>query len=173
MLPILLAMVDGEDQKAQFARFYHQYKLDLYRYALSILKSPPLAEEAVQEAWLRCVDNFEKFFSISCEKRLPWMVIVVKNISLNILKKETRYVSMEPDWAPDPDPGPQEQGDILALIRAMPEQYRAILELKFVLEWSDKEIARWMKLPLGTVSTRIWRGRKLLQEKLREEGYHL
>ncbi|MGN0969499.1 MAG: RNA polymerase sigma factor, partial [Evtepia sp.] len=56
-------------------------------------------------------------------------------------------------------------------IRAMPEQYRTILELKFVLEWRDKDIARYVGLSESAVSTRITRGRKLLQEALRKEGY--
>ncbi|MBR6526534.1 MAG: sigma-70 family RNA polymerase sigma factor, partial [Lachnospiraceae bacterium] len=60
---------------------------------------------------------------------------------------------------------------IVEVIRAMPEQYRTILELKFVLEWKDKEIARHLGLPLSTVTSRIHRGRKLLQDALIKEGY--
>ena len=44
-------------------------------------------------------------------------------------------------------------------------------ELRFVAEWSVAEIARTMGLTEGTVKTRIFRGRKLLMERLREEGY--
>ena len=60
---------------------------------------------------------------------------------------------------------------MIALIRTMPEQYRAILELKFVLEWTDKSIAKELGLPVTTVSARIRRGRKQLQAQLIKEGY--
>ncbi len=46
-----------------------------------------------------------------------------------------------------------------------------ILDLKFLREWSDQQIADYMGLTIGAVSTRISRGRKLLQEILRKEGY--
>ena len=53
----------------------------------------------------------------------------------------------------------------------MPEQYRTILELKFVWELEEKEIARQTGLTVSAVSTRVYRGRKLLQQALRKEGY--
>lgn len=69
---------------------------------------------------------------------------------------------------------PADQGEfqaLVAIIRGMPEDYRRVLELRFVAEWSVAEIARTMGLTEGTVKTRIFRGRKLLMERLREEGY--
>ena len=51
MLPILLSALDTPEEKDFFSRFYHKYKTDLYRYALSLLQDPNLAEEAVQEGW--------------------------------------------------------------------------------------------------------------------------
>ena len=81
-----------------------------------------------------------------------------------------RYTALDPDWDL---PAQDDSGhrDIVEIIRAMPPQYRSILELKFVLEWSDQAIASHLGLSPGTVRTRIWRGRKLLQETLIEEGY--
>lgn len=78
---------------------------------------------------------------------------------------------MDPtEWEPE---AREEKGveDIAAIIRSMPEQYREILDLKFLEEKTDQEIADLLGLSKGAVSTRISRGRKLLQEKLREEGY--
>ena len=70
-----------------------------------------------------------------------------------------------------PAPTPGDSRPIVAVIQAMPEQYRRLLELKFLLEWSNKEIAKHLGLSQTAVSTRLSRGRKLLQERLREEGY--
>ena len=44
----------------------------------------------------------------------------------------------------------------------MPEKYRTVLELRFIEEWSTREIARQLSVPEATISTRIFRGRKLL-----------
>ena len=64
-----------------------------------------------------------------------------------------------------------EAADIVAVIRAMPETYRAALEMKFLQERTDREIAQALHLSEGAVRVRISRGRALLQKKLREEGY--
>ena len=60
---------------------------------------------------------------------------------------------------------------IVTLIRTLPPLYRQVLELKLLLEWTDREMARYLGLSEGQVRTRIWRGRKLLQAALRKEGY--
>lgn len=170
MLAILLSVLESDEEKQSFTQFYYKHAANFYRYAFSILHSPALAEDAVQEAWMRCVCHAEDFFSLSKKERLPWMVVIVRNASFNLLKKENRYTTLEGEGEDAAEEAASCTG-IVEIIRSMPEQYRTILELKFVLEWSDKEIAQYLKLSLGTVSTRIWRGRKLLQEALREEGY--
>ena len=53
----------------------------------------------------------------------------------------------------------------------MPETYRAVLEMRLVEERTTREIAAALGLSEGAVNTRISRGRALLAEKLRKEGY--
>ena len=60
---------------------------------------------------------------------------------------------------------------LVALVDSMPETYREVLTLRFVLEWSSKEIARTLGLSVGAVNTRISRGRAMLIQRLKEEGY--
>ena len=57
------------------------------------------------------------------------------------------------------------------LIRAMPENYRRILELRFLAEWSHEDIARELRMSVGAVKTRLSRGRQMLIRRMREEGY--
>ena len=60
---------------------------------------------------------------------------------------------------------------LVALVDSMPETYREVLTLRFVLEWSSKEIARTLGLSVGAVNTRISRGRAMLIQRLKEVGY--
>lgn len=171
MLFILLSALDDEDEKLFFARFYQQNKNALFRYACTLCPSYALAEEALQEGWLRCVQNSSAFFSVQPDKRFAWMIVVVKHAAFDLLRKEARHHSLPPDWdGPAPEDG--DTTDIVDIIRSMPPQYRTILEMKFVLELSDKEIAKRVGLSVTAVSSRINRGRKLLKQKLTEEGYH-
>lgn len=170
MLPMLLTGLETPQNKAWFILFYEANKTRLYRYALALLHDPTQAEDALQNAWLSCVQHAETFFQVPANKRLAWMRVVVKNAAFSLHNKETRYTALDPDWDL---PAQDDSGhrDIVEIIRAMPPQYRSILELKFVLEWSDQAIASHLGLSPGAVRTRIWRGRKLLQETLVEEGY--
>ena len=59
----------------------------------------------------------------------------------------------------------------MSLILSLPEAYRRVLELKFVEEETNQEIARRMGLKESTVSTKIHRGRKLLLDAMEREGY--
>ena len=94
MLPILLAALETEEEKTFFTRFYHKYKTDFYRYALSILQNPHLAEEAVQEGWMKCVKNAGDFFAVEPQNRKAWMVIVLKRVCLTMLRKESRDTNL-------------------------------------------------------------------------------
>ena len=59
----------------------------------------------------------------------------------------------------------------MALILSLPEAYRRVLELKYVMEESNQAIARRLGMKESTVSTRVQRGRKLLLEAMEREGY--
>ena len=102
-----------------------------------------------------------------------YIVIIVKNTCLDMLQKQKRLVLAD-DLSPyDSSVQSSEQGteDIVAIIRSMPEGYRAVLEMRFVLEMDYGEIAAALGLSEGAVRSRVSRGRKLLMEKLKEEGY--
>lgn len=154
---------------AQLQAFYEANHDALYRYAFWLLRSHILTEEAVQESWAKCVQNRRTFFSLSPSERLPWMVVVVRHTALDLLRRERRCQPLDPDWDTK---APEEQGvgEVLAIIREMPPKYCVILELKFVYEWQDEAIAQHLHLPLSTVTSRVQRGRKMLQAKLLQEG---
>lgn len=171
MLSMLLAVLETPTEKAVFAQFYKTNHANLHRYAFYLVKSPDHVEDVMQTAWLQCVRYADRFLTLPAEKRLPWMITIVKNTAFTHLRTISRTVPLDPDW----DVPAQEEGDvsgIVEVIRAMPEQYRTILELKFLFELEDKEIAQRVGLTPSAVSARISRGRKLLQEILRKEGYH-
>ena len=177
MLAFYLSLIDGEDNKALFTEFYCRYERKLYAVALSLLKNPALAEEAVSGAFERAARHFETFLKIyqnNCHEIEPWAVTIVKNLSLDILEKEGRSGGLPEDWdapAPEDTEGEDAYRRLVGLIRSMPQRYRRVLELKFVCEWSTKEIAHQLGLKEDAVKQRVSRGRELLMEKLKEEGY--
>ena len=173
MLALYMTLLEDERDIPAFRRLYHTYHLGMLRMALRFFpKDQKAAEDAVHESFLKIIENFSKISEISCEELGPYVVTIVKNVSLNMLKKQKRLVLTD-DWAAfegaeEPSDG---FGRLVALIRAMPETYRAVLEMRFVLEMEYREIAKALGISESAVASRVNRGRKLLIEKLKEEGY--
>ena len=88
MLNLFLILIDDECDKARFADFYDRYKTLMFYVAKGILKDDCLAEDAVQEAFLRVAKNFHKINEVSCPQTRNFAVIITRNISLNMLKKK-------------------------------------------------------------------------------------
>lgn len=178
MLAFYLSLIEGDEAKARFEQFYRRSYPRLWRVAWGILRTSELAEDAVHAALIKIIDghmdSFLKISQKSWDETEFWAVIIVRNTALNMLKKEARTVPLAEGWDA-PAAGRAEDGAQYArlreLIQALPEIYRAVLEPKLVLEWDNAEIARALGLSPSTVSTRAARGLKMLQKKLREEGY--
>lgn len=149
---------------------YELYAPRCQRAALAILRDERLAEEAVQETWVKALTLAHSAAQEDVERQL---FTILKHTALDILKKENRYVPLPDTW----DAPCQEDGDSRArfdrtvqLIRALPEKYRLVLELRFLGGCSCQEIAQRLGLGESTVSTRIQRGREQLKRALRKEG---
>ena len=172
MLTMYLAMLGSEADRERFALLYEAQEKRLYAVALKILGNPAQAEDATQQAWLQVLRRWDRVNALEWDAAAKYLAVAAKNAALDLLKKERWTASMPEDWeppAPEADEG--DYGRLVALIRALPEGYRRILELKFVEEESNRSIARRLGLKESTVSTRIQRGRKLLLDAMEREGY--
>lgn len=173
MLMIYLSLLESDDDRHYFLFLHKTYEMKMYQVAIRILKSRALAEEAIQDSWVSVIKSFQKIKTLPGDKTEGYIVTIVKNTSLNILKKEKHADPFPEEWeAPSVEDQP-ERGfhRLVHLIRTMPEQYRRVLELKLVMEWANQDIARCLNLNESTVASRIARGRSLLITKLREEEY--
>lgn len=172
MLAMFLSMLETEEDQRRFTKLFEAHEKKVYGVALHILGDRDRAEDAAQQTWLKLVQNWERVSSLLWEETEGYVVTVAKNAALDILRAERRLAAFPEDWDP---PAPEDHQDeydyLVSLIRALPESYRRILELKCVEEESNREIARRMGLKESAVSMRVLRGRKMLQEQLEKEGY--
>ena len=162
---------------------YRQY-YPLMRYAAGrvLPQNSQEAEDAVQDAMIRIIKNVgiidvtdkKKFKNLCC--------IIARNCALNRLaKKDGRTVPLSeiPEDAADEGPPPDQSAinnDVFeAVVRAigsLPDTYRDACFLKYVHGYKEKEVVGLLGVPARTASTRIHRGKMLLREALRKEGYH-
>lgn len=169
MLAFATRLERNEDRE-RFTRLYKQTQRRLHQLAARLLGPGPRAEDAVHDSFIKFIQNYEQLRPRSDGQLERWLTVVVKNTALDMLRKEGRETELEA-WEPAVPPDQGEFEALVALIRSMPEDYRRVLELKFLAEWSLADIAGELGLTEGAVKSRIFRGRKLLIDALRREGY--
>jgi RNA polymerase sigma-70 factor, ECF subfamily len=155
------------------------HSLMVFRIAYSILRSHHDAEDAAQECFLRVLKHQDRLSEIENMKtwlaRVAWTTALDKRRSrramVSLDDEDTGVATMQSladaDASPDEQlAGKQMQKMLERLIAGLPEELRLPLELSTVQELNSAEIAAVMKIPEGSVRTRLFRARKQLKEKL-------
>lgn len=172
MLPCYVLQLERDEDRKRFTRLYQNNQPALHRLAARVLGPGPRAEDAVHDAFLKLIRCFDQLRDRPDRQLERWLAVVVKNAALDALRRERHETDLESQvWEPAVPPDLGEFEALVALIRQMPEDYRRVLELRFLAEWSLADIARELGLTEGAVKSRIFRGRKLLIDVLRREGY--
>jgi len=151
----------------------------VFRIAYSILRNHHDAEDAAQECFLRVWKHKDRLHEISNAKtwlaRVAWTTALDKRrsgrkiLSLNDAEAGTELMELLSDSTPAADEqfeDRQKQQLLQRLIAGLPEELGQTLELSTVEELNSAEIAEVMKIPEGSVRTRLFRARKQLKEKL-------
>jgi RNA polymerase sigma-70 factor, ECF subfamily len=151
----------------------------LYRTALRLTRRPADAEDLVQETYLkafRSADRFEPGTNLRA-----WLFTILHNTARNRVRDQARdAVTVDSDAveraeisSATPADSPEAlllrdtlAPDLQAAIDALPEAFRQALWLRDVEEFSYAEIAAMLSIPVGTVMSRISRGRRLLFDRL-------
>jgi RNA polymerase sigma-70 factor, ECF subfamily len=183
-----------QERRERFERDAMPLMPQLYSAALRLTRNPADAEDLVQEAYLRAYRGFGGFTPGTNLK--AWLYRILTNTFINNYRKKQRQpvtVLEEeiPDWylydrLADSDGSGETASaeaqvlermpdeDVRAALDALPEAFRMAVWLADVEGFAYKEIAEILGIPIGTVMSRLHRGRKSLEkmlwEKVRERG---
>lgn len=177
----LIARLQKRDEAA-FEELIRQYEKKVYSLCFRMCGNSEDAEEAAQDAFLalwRGIDRFRQESSLS-----TWIYRLATNACIDTLrrrKKQSGSVSLDDEElfvdAVDTSPQPQEtvehretQKLLQEGLSALPEEYRKVLILREIEGLSYTEIAESASIELGTVKSRISRGRSLLRNFLSGNG---
>ena len=183
MLVFSALTAERRSDKELIEYIYRQY-YPLMRYVAGrvLTRESPDADDAVHDAMVKIIKNVGIIKSSDKKKLKNLCCIVARNCALDRARKKDRAsvsLSELPEEVPDAAP-PAEQtaiedetfGTVMRAIGSLPEIYRDACMLKYVHGYKEKEVAALLGLPERTASTRIHRGKMLLREALRKEGYH-
>lgn len=174
MIFICLEILSDVTEQAFFLELYSKYEAMMYQIALSVLHDPALAEDAVQESWLRVAMSFYRIMNLKKDSIKGYLSILIKNVCVDMNgKKGIGEKELPEDWdIPDQTACVDVLDLVTKVIRGMPVQYREILERKYILGYSNREIARSLGMNESTVASRAMRGRIRLADILREDGFN-
>jgi RNA polymerase sigma-70 factor (ECF subfamily) len=182
------AITDDAELTARFERDVTPLLPNLYSSALRMTRNPTDAEDLVQETMLRAYRGFSGFTEGTNLK--AWLYRILTNTFINIYRKKQREPQIVQndddieDWylydrlaAQSTEASAETEvlermpdEDVQAALEALPEGFRLAVLLVDVEGFSYKETAEMLDVPIGTVMSRLHRGRKALEKALWEKA---
>ena len=162
----------------EIKRLMDIYGNDVLRIAYLYLKDKYLAEDAYQEVFIKVYKNFNKFRGDSSEK--TWIMSITVNTCRDMLriswfKKVLMFKDMEDDLSlksyenvDDSIINKVQNEELLKEVMNLPSKYKELLILYYYEELSTVDISKILKIPEGTIRSRLFRAREML--KLNIEG---
>ncbi len=171
-------------EQANFERDAMQYAPQLYSAALRMARNPADAEDIVQETFLKAFRAYHTFKEGTNLK--AWLYRILTNTYINRYRKQQRrpsevelgdlqdfYLFRRLGEQTGAEPSAEDSvldqivdADVKEALESLPEHFRLPVLLADVEGFSYKEIAQIIDIPIGTVMSRLHRGRKALQQKL-------
>jgi RNA polymerase sigma-70 factor (ECF subfamily) len=167
-----LALIRGAQagSEADLAMLFHRHWPRAYRAAFLIVHDHAAAEDIAQEAFLSAIRHLDRF---DRRRRFaPWLGRIVVNRAIDwararSARRETTDAGREP-VPEEAHPGGEYSPEVLGALAKLAPDHRAVVVLRYVLEFTPGEIARALELPRGTVNSRLRRGLDALEAELRE-----
>ncbi len=174
----LIARAQRGDTRA-YESLVRQYEQLAFRAAFLITRNESEAADAAQDAFLRAYHALGSF-KLGQPFR-PWLLRIVTNLSLNRLQSAQRRTRMTERYTQqilvgEENPSPQRAAEereqherLMQAVAKLSADEQALITLRYFLELPESEVAQTLKIPLGTVKSRVHRTLAKLREIIQRE----
>ncbi|HEY8347204.1 MAG TPA: sigma-70 family RNA polymerase sigma factor [Symbiobacteriaceae bacterium] len=176
----LVERCQAGDRQA-FEALFQLYHADVFRFAYLVVRDASLAQDVVQETFLKVFRTIDRFQYRSSLK--SWLYRVVVNEAISLLRRrkiredldgdgraKVQAPAARRDWQPEEAVLESEERSLLYwAIGQLDPVHRTVVVLKYFHEFSDAEIAAIVGCPPGTVKSRLHRARLLLRHVMARE----
>ncbi len=161
---------------ASFATLIGFYEHKVRALGMSFFKNETDTDDFVQEVFIKVFNNLSNFRGESMFS--TWLLRLAYNTAINSVQRRKEYLSLsdeieifDKDWTP-------EERELRSLtsqairqtIKELPKQYATCLDMYFFYDMSYNDIAEILDIPLNTITSNIFRAKKILRDKLSSGG---
>lgn len=168
----------SKKQQRGITLLYEHYSPALYNIILRIVQSEEIAEETLQDSYLKIWDNFSKY-DASKGRLFTWMVRFCRNLAIDKVrssqfKKGNRTESI-PDSVYNSDSLSEELNTsdpgLRKVVSKLDDKTRVLIELLYFKDYTQREVSDALDIPLGTVKSRSRKAIQVLRQVLGNEGF--
>jgi RNA polymerase sigma-70 factor, ECF subfamily len=171
------------DDFEKIVELYNLYEQKMYHVACSILHDTWQAEDAVQEAYIKLINNINQLNEPDSYETKKYIIMITKNTAIDIYRKNQRAIiqqtAIEEDfWICNSQHQTyslssefEEDNDAYELIKQLPEIYRDVLQKRSIEQLSVKDTAAVLQIRENTVRKRYERGIKRLKKLMGGKEY--
>lgn len=165
------------DKKA-YGQIVRRHQKRLFRFIYGLTGSFDKTEDVVQEAFVKGYLSIASFRAGS--EFYPWISVIARNLAYNLITREGRKQSLDALTDEGYDPATHQLGPFEQLVSsageeaffkavaALPAPYRSVFVLRQFEQMDYSQIASYLKIPPGTVDSRLFRARQMLLEALKD-----
>lgn len=162
-----------DSKQERFAQLYSLYSGSMYRIAYGILRDEGLAQDAVQQTFLKLYSDMDRVGEPRSGKTRSFMVVLVRNTAIDSYRKRRREQVLYLDDLDKPPictgPLPEERAidsqsreEVERVLIALGDKYATILLLRYCYGYRNKEIAEHLDMTEASVASRIFQAKRLL-----------
>lgn len=173
MISAALSVLETDEQRNKLSDFYKKTYSKLFAIAYSILHNRHSAEDAIQDTFLRIAEKPEKFFSFEDNKRYCFCVIIIRNVCIDVLRKNNKLPCYELNEdiieetalsVEDAVLGEISCTELIEFINTLPKLQKDVLTLYTSFNLSYIEISNVLKISEVAVRQRLFQARRKINE---------
>ena len=174
----MFILTGDKDEISKIERLYYKYKNVMFYVANDILHDEFLAEDAVQQSFVKVHSSLHKIDENDCRKTRNFLVIICKHVAIDMYNKEkgrsedefNKDISSCRDSVADIVISNDNIEKLSSMIKELKPIYQEVIFLRFFRDFSVDEISEMKNINNKTVQKRIERAKKQLLELLSKEG---
>lgn len=158
---------------SEFNKYVTEYQSALSKLCCNLCRNYYDAEDLFQETWLKAMKSYNQYDKSKNFGKWLFSICVntyKNNCSSSYNKKMIKFNSSDEkdiflSSIPDNSSENEEYKELIKIIRELPEKYRTVLALRYFSDYSEKDVAEILKIPVGTVKSRLNKAKTIIKRR--------